>query len=58
MTLRRVRTFNTVRVACEFSIFLQQSNDVPELGEAEYMVEHPFRNGLVFLDGSDRPHSN
>src|SRR5713226_920745 len=28
----------TVRVACEFSIFLQQSNDVPELGEAEYMA--------------------
>jgi hypothetical protein len=28
----------TVRVACEFFIFLQQSNDVPELGEAEYMA--------------------
>jgi len=28
----------TVRVACEFFVFLQQSNGVPELGEAEYMV--------------------
>src|SRR5579863_10235227 len=28
----------TVRVACEFFIFLQQSNDVPELGEGEYMA--------------------
>jgi hypothetical protein len=27
----------TVRIACEFFVFLQQSNDVPELGEAEYM---------------------
>jgi hypothetical protein len=29
---------NTVRIACEFFVFLQQSNDVPELGEAEYMA--------------------
>lgn len=28
----------TVRVACEFFMFLRQSNDVPELGEAEYMA--------------------
>jgi hypothetical protein len=28
----------TVRIACEFFIFLQQSNDVPELDEAEYMA--------------------
>ncbi|HUN63359.1 MAG TPA: hypothetical protein VMU53_15280 [Candidatus Sulfotelmatobacter sp.] len=28
----------TVRVACEFLIFLRQSDDVPELGEAEYMA--------------------
>jgi hypothetical protein len=28
----------TVRVACEFFMFLQQPNDVHELGEAEYMA--------------------
>ena len=28
----------TVRVACEFLIFLQRSNDVPDLEEADYMV--------------------
>jgi hypothetical protein len=28
----------TIRVACEFFVFLQQSNDVPQLGEAEYMA--------------------
>jgi hypothetical protein len=28
----------TVRIACEFFIFLQQSNDVPELDEADYMA--------------------
>jgi len=28
----------TVRIACEFFMFLQQSNDLPELGEAEYMA--------------------
>ena len=28
----------TVRVACEFLVSLQQSNDAPELGEAEYMA--------------------
>jgi hypothetical protein len=28
----------TVRVACEFFVFLQQSKDVPELGDAEYMA--------------------
>ena len=28
----------TVRTACEFFVFLQQSNDVPELDEAEYMA--------------------
>jgi hypothetical protein len=28
----------TVRLACEFFIFLQQSNDVPELDAAEYMT--------------------
>jgi hypothetical protein len=35
----------TVRVVCEFFIFLQQSNDVPELGEAEHMAE-TIRSGL------------
>ena len=28
----------TVTIACEFFIFLQQSNDVPEFGEADYMA--------------------
>ena len=28
----------TVRIACEFFLFLQQSDEVPELGEAEYMA--------------------
>lgn len=28
----------TVRIACEFFMFLQQSNDAPELGDAEYMA--------------------
>jgi len=28
----------TVRVACEFLIFLQRSNDVPDLEEADYMA--------------------
>jgi hypothetical protein len=28
----------TVRIACEFLVFLEQSNDVPELGEAKYMA--------------------
>jgi hypothetical protein len=28
----------TVRIACEFFMFLQQSNDVPELRDAEYMA--------------------
>jgi hypothetical protein len=28
----------TVRIACEFFVFLQQSNDVPELEEAKYMA--------------------
>jgi len=28
----------TVRIACEFFVFVQQSNDPPELGEAEYMA--------------------
>src|SRR5882762_11334218 len=35
----------TVRIACEFFMFLQQSNDVPELGEAEYMAG-TIRSGL------------
>jgi hypothetical protein len=35
----------TIRIACEFFAFLQQSNDVPELGEAEYMVG-TIRSGL------------
>ncbi len=35
----------TVRIACEFFAFLQQSNDVPELGEAEYMAG-TIRSGL------------
>jgi len=33
------------RVACEFFVFLQHSNDVPELGEAEYMAG-TIRSGL------------
>ncbi len=35
----------TIRIACEFFVFLQQSNDVPELGEAEYMAG-TVRSGL------------
>jgi hypothetical protein len=35
----------TVRIACEFFVFLQQSNDVPELREAEYMAG-TIRSGL------------
>jgi len=35
----------TVRIACEFFVFLQQSNDVPELSEAEYMAG-TIRSGL------------
>lgn len=35
----------TVRIACEFFAFLQESNDVPELSEAEYMAG-TIRSGL------------
>ena len=35
----------TVRIACEFFVFLQQSNEVPELREAEYMAG-TIRSGL------------
>ena len=28
----------TVRIACEFLVFLRQSNDVPDLEEADYMA--------------------
>jgi hypothetical protein len=35
----------TVRIACEFFVFLQRSNDVPELDEAEYMAG-TIRSGL------------
>jgi len=35
----------TVRIACEFFVFVQQSNDPPELGEAEYMAG-TIRSGL------------
>lgn len=35
----------TVRIACEFFEFLQQSNDVPDLDEAEYMAG-TIRSGL------------
>ncbi len=35
----------TVRIACEFRVFLQQSNDAPELGDAEYMAG-TIRSGL------------
>src|SRR4029077_18536496 len=35
----------TIRIVCEFFVFLQQSNDVPELSEAEYMAE-TIRSGL------------
>jgi hypothetical protein len=28
----------TVRIACEFSAFLQHSNDVPEWDDADYMA--------------------
>jgi hypothetical protein len=35
----------TVRIACEFFVFLQQSNDVPELGEAEY-IAGTIRSGI------------
>ncbi len=35
----------TIRIACEFFVFLQQSRDIPELGEAEYMAG-TIRSGL------------
>lgn len=35
----------TVRIACEFFVFLQQSNDLPESREAEYMAG-TIRSGL------------
>jgi hypothetical protein len=35
----------TVRIACEFFVFLQRTNDVPELGEAGYMAG-TIRSGL------------
>lgn len=35
----------TVRIACEFSVFLQRANEIPELDEAEYMAE-TIRSGL------------
>ena len=35
----------TVRIACEFFVFLQRSNDVPEFGEADYMAG-TIRSGL------------
>jgi hypothetical protein len=35
----------TVRIACEFLMFLQQSNHAPELREAEYMAG-TIRSGL------------
>jgi hypothetical protein len=35
----------TVRIACEFFVFLRRSNDVPELGEAEY-VTGTIRSGM------------
>jgi hypothetical protein len=35
----------TVRIACEFLMFLQQSKDIPEFDEAEYMAG-TIRSGL------------
>ena len=35
----------TIRIVCEFHIFLQQSNDPPELQEADYMAG-TIRSGL------------
>ena len=35
----------TIRIACEFLMFLRQTNDVPELREAEYMAG-TIRSGL------------
>ena len=35
----------TVRIACEFFLFLQRTNEIPELGEAEYMAG-TIRSGL------------
>ena len=35
----------TVRIACEFLVFLQQSKDVPDLGGAQYM-SGTIRSGL------------
>src|SRR2546429_5343140 len=35
----------TIRIACEFFVFLRQSKDVPELDEAEYMAG-TIRSGL------------
>lgn len=35
----------TVRIACEFVVFLKQSSDIPDLSEAEYMAG-TIRSGL------------
>ena len=45
MTLAREAMQITVSIACEFFVFLRQSNDVPELSKAEYMAE-TIRSGL------------
>ena len=44
----------TVRVACEFFVFLKQSNDPLELGEAEYMAE-TIRSDWIVFSGWLRP---
>jgi hypothetical protein len=35
----------TIRIACEFYVFLQQANDAPEFSEADYMAA-TIRSGL------------
>jgi hypothetical protein len=43
----------TARIACEFFMFLQQSNDMPELREAEYMAG-TIRSGLDWFFAMER----
>ena len=45
MTLAREAMQITVSIACEFFVFLQRSNDVPEYDKAEYMAG-TIRSGL------------
>src|SRR5947208_14550927 len=44
----------TIRIACEFFVFLRQSKDVPELDEAEYMAG-TIRSGLDWFFSMAHP---